>query len=608
MNAILISSTFFAAPLAAPLQALLGRHVVLRVGQPDQIMAELLAASDNGSAGTLRVVLPRSQDWPAETRAANWAQLEQALRALAARASVLVALVDDEALEVPGASVVRVPGMSQHALSACDELGTAYTPAGHAALANALARVLLPPLKLVVVDGDETLWHGVCAEDGIDGVRPHVELQRFLLGLRERGVLLALASKNEERDAAAVLARSDMILQAKHLSSTRIGWQAKSDSIRDICDELGVALESALLLDNDVVECAEVEINAAPCRVLRLPATMDALRSHPYFEVPKPTTEAAGRAAFMAHRAERELLRETAFSFDDFLRQLDLEVAISDMAPDDAERVAELLLRTTQFNCSGRRRAAEDLRHLPVGCAAVARVKDRFGDYGLVGVMIGQAQDDALEVDTFALSCRALNRGVEQRMLRWLGARAQREGLATLRIRWQPTERNTPARQFLESVASLQGDCAVLSAAKALESRAPVPPRAPQADAGLVPASVVRQPYEAPRSDVERHIVALFEELLDIEPIGIHDSFFALGGHSLLAAQVLTRLGHELKTPLSMRRLFTDVFTPAALARTVTEERARRAEPKRLQEMLSKVRGMSPEQLQELLAPRSPEA
>ena len=349
-----------------------------------------------------------------------------------------------------------------------DEFGRVpYTPAFFTALGTAIARKIhalqSAPYKVVVLDCDNTLWKGVCGEDGAQGVAIDTEyraLQEFMVNCADAGMLLCLCSKNVEADVWAVFdRRSDMPLTRDRIVAAKINWQPKSENLKALATELNLGLDSFIFIDDNPIECAEVQANCPEVLTLELPSQTDRIPqflAHTWaFDRDRRTQEDAKRAQFYQQNLQREAFRAAVPTFEDFLTRLNLQVTIAPVAPAQFPRVAQLTNRTNQFNFTTIRRTEADVRQLcesgGLECWTVD-LCDRFGDYGIVGAMLFRTGTDALEVDTFLLSCRALGRGVEYRMLAKLGELARERGLSTVRVPYQPTAKNQPALAFLETV------------------------------------------------------------------------------------------------------------------------------------------------------------
>lgn len=345
-----------------------------------------------------------------------------------------------------------------------------YTKEYFQALATVIARrfyrIHTPPHKVIVLDCDNTLWQGVCGEDGAMGVSvgsAHGGLQEFVIAQRAAGMLLCLCSKNNEEEVWKVFENNPgMILKREHFTSSRINWQPKSENLRSLSAELQLGLNSFIFLDDSAIECAEVETRCPEVLALQLPEQGTEIKrflSHVWaFDQLKITEEDRQRSHRYAENTIREELRAQSPRLEDFLAGLELQLEFLPMTKVELPRVAQLTQRTNQFNFTSVRRSENEIERLcsrGIADCHVIRLRDRFGDYGLVGAMIFERQPGRLEVDNILLSCRALGRRVEHRMLSYLGRMAQQEGCDNVRINFVPTERNKPARDFLESIGAV---------------------------------------------------------------------------------------------------------------------------------------------------------
>ncbi|MFN6563901.1 MAG: amino acid adenylation domain-containing protein [Nostoc sp. ChiSLP01] len=349
-----------------------------------------------------------------------------------------------------------------------EELGhIPYTPTFFCALGTMLARKIFAlkssPYKVIALDCDNTLWSGVCGEDGVAGVKidsPFRFLQEFILEQQTAGKLICLCSKNQQEDVFAVFDQhQDMVLKRHHLVNWRINWQSKSENLKFLANELQLSLDSFIFIDDNPVECAEVRANSPEVLTLQLPqecSRIPQFLQHIWaFDQLQATQEDQQRTNLYQQNVQRQRLQQDSLSFSDFLAQLDLEIEISPMQSEQLTRVAQLTGRTNQFNFTTIRRseaAIQQLCHSGNLESRVVKVKDRFGDYGLVGLLLFATEENALVVDTFLLSCRVLGRGVEHKMLSYLGSLAQERGLARVKVFYKPTQKNQPAKDFLTGV------------------------------------------------------------------------------------------------------------------------------------------------------------
>jgi FkbH-like protein len=519
-------------------------------------------------------------------------------------------------------------------------LGTAVVRYAHA--------ILSPPYKVIALDCDDTLWDGICGEDGPSGVNldgSRRRMQQFLLDQRESGMLLCLASKNNEQDVFDTFAlHPEMPLQLKHFAGWRLDWRSKTESLPELAAELGLGLESFIFIDDNPKECAEVE-NGLP-EVLSLALPEDISKAPRFlehvwaFDHPIVTDEDRHRADY--YEQKREFGREVRKTPDlrEFKAALNLEVKMERLASERLPRAAQLTQRTNQFHCAAIRRSAPEIQTLMdkgYECYT-ASVSDRFGDYGLVGLLIVRPHSGRLEVDTFLLSCRALGRGVEHRMLSWLAAEAQRRGFKRIEVRFVPAARNRPAQDFLESIpsgsrteesflfpaAELRNLDWEPSAAALPDGPKPPVSRAPRraapgfariarelSTAEAVLAGIRRDSVrhadlaastDPPRTGVERALALIWAELLQIRSVSRTDNFFDLGGHSLLAVVLLLRIKETLGVEVSIDDVYSANMTLETLASAVEAARYSQANPQEYEALLAEIESLSDGEVCELLS------
>jgi len=540
-----------------------------------------------------------------------------------------------------------------------------FTPLFFTALATMIARKIYSltskPYKVIVLDCDQTLWGGVCGEDGALGVQitpPWKKIQEFLLQQYDAGMLLCLCSKNNEEDVAEVFTcRPDMPLTFDHFVARRINWKPKSENIRALARELNLGSDSFIFLDDDPVECAEVQSNCPEVltfQVARDPGQTVRLLSNLWIlDHLKVTGDGQRRNLTYRQSAERERFRKSVFSFDEFLAGLNLKIEISPMATHQVVRFAELTQRTNQFNVATHPRSEGEIRRLCqseyLECLSV-NVKDRFGDYGLVGAVVFKAAESIL-VDTFLLSCRALGKGVEHRMLSRLGEIADERGLNEVVVHYHQTKKNGSALEFLDGVGSdfkqaVQGGflfrfpARYAAAIKYRLERLDATPTtsAEGAAVSLMPsefdearekasllASIAAEmhdvesiqrailqtrptvrrglvPFVSPRTPLENRLAQVWSELLGLERVGVQDNFFDLGGHSLLAMQVLARVRKDLSVDLSPRVFFTTELTIAGLCREIVAQQVQAESSNEVETVLQNLDALSDDQVKALLA------
>jgi FkbH-like protein len=319
--------------------------------------------------------------------------------------------------------------------------------------------------KVAVVDLDNTLWGGVIGEDGMNGIQvhrdehkgaPYWELQRALMDLQQRGILLAIASKNNPADALeAIDNHPGMLLRSRHFAATRIGWNPKSQGLREIASELNVGIDSLVFIDDNPVERQHVRMELPEVTVLELPAMAAGysacVRSCSLFERLSLSAEDRERTAMYAAQAERRRMEEKATSVEDFYRSLEQQVTIAPVNEETLARVSQLTHKTNQFNLTTHRYNEAEIASLaadPRYDVLAVNVRDRFGDNGLVGVCITRVDSSACIIDAFLMSCRVIGRTVETAILAEIASRARQRGARRLEGWFLPTKKNAPAKDF----------------------------------------------------------------------------------------------------------------------------------------------------------------
>ena len=340
-----------------------------------------------------------------------------------------------------------------------------YTDVAFAALGTMVMRTIIArnrrPYKVVVADCDNTLWNGILGEDGLAGItvdENRKTLQKVLVDCTEKGMLLCLCSKNDEKEVMELLrSHPDMVIRPEHLSGHRINWEPKSRNIIDMARELNLGLDSFIVFDDNPVEIAEIGSGAPQVLGVLLPKESDlALHTALHcwaLDAAPATGQDRNRTEQYRQEAQRSSARSNAASLAEFIKGLNMHTDIKPAQKGDVARISELTMRTNQFNIFPSPRTEADILALlqqPRVQVLTVRVSDRFGDYGLVGVCILRQGPLEVNVDTFMLSCRALGRGVEHLMLAACGDIALKLDVPMLTVRCMPTDRNQPALDFME--------------------------------------------------------------------------------------------------------------------------------------------------------------
>ena len=317
--------------------------------------------------------------------------------------------------------------------------------------------------RCVVVDLDNTLWGGVLGEEGAGGValghgavgEAFTLFQEYLLALKRRGLVLAVASKNDQALVdAAFYEVPGMRLRREDFAAVVADWRPKSEQLRDISRRIGLGLASLLFVDDNPAECAQVSAALPEVDVLCLPPRpadyVRALARRPTLQVADLTEADRRRSASYAALGEAERLREGGASLDDFLHGLEMRARVRPVDSSTLARAAQMIGKTNQFNLTTRRRTAEELAVLvesPEWICLTLALADRFTDHGVVGLALARIDGSAADLDTVLLSCRVIGRTAERHLLAEVARRAAAAGCTRLVGRYIPTDRNDLVRE-----------------------------------------------------------------------------------------------------------------------------------------------------------------
>jgi FkbH-like protein len=350
----------------------------------------------------------------------------------------------------------------------------AKMPCSHTALplygdfvARTIAAIRGKSRKCLVLDLDNTLWGGVIGDDGLEGIalhpgdprgESHRAVQSAALDLRKRGVVLAVCSKNDESTARLPFREHPgMILSEDDIAVFIANWDDKATNIERIAAELELGLDSIVLLDDNPVERAQVRSALPEVAVPELGADASSfvrtLLGAGYFESVGFTKEDLARAEQYKANSERSRAFVSARNLDSFLESLQMEIDFKPFASGGRKRIAQLINKTNQFNVTTRRYSEQQVAALEQSpdhyCLQVA-LRDRYGDNGMISVVICEKREERWEIDTWLMSCRVLNRGVEQAVCNRIAGEAMKSGAKKLIGRFVPTDRNRIVADLFE--------------------------------------------------------------------------------------------------------------------------------------------------------------
>lgn len=340
-----------------------------------------------------------------------------------------------------------------------------YTEIFYAAMGTSIARMaralFQPSSKVIALDCDNTLWSGVCGEVGPQGVEiseGHRQLQKFCLQKYNEGFLLVIASKNNEEDVWQVFdEHPDMILQKEHFVNWRINWEHKSANLRGMADELNVGIDSFCFLDDSLVECHEVMTNCPEILTIQMPSESQEfthmIRHLWSLDKLNITGEDKKRSEMYKAEQKRQAAGQEHMDLDHFIADLNIEILLSPVNDENISRLSQLTDRTNQFNCNKEIYGEIELRtylnrddHFGWG----VEVRDKYGSYGITGLIMAQTINNHLVIDTFLLSCRVLGRKIEFALTQQLLEMCQSMALDGLLIRYKENDRNAPALKFIQ--------------------------------------------------------------------------------------------------------------------------------------------------------------
>ncbi len=331
-------------------------------------------------------------------------------------------------------------------------------------LIRSLSALYRAPRKVLCTDLDNTLWGGVLGEEGPEGIATgsafpgncYLEYQKYLKQLSSRGILLAIVSKNNEADVreAFQLRAADLALTLDNFVGLKITWDEKAKAIRELAQELSLGLDSFVFVDDNPVECEAIRQQLPDVAVISAPVEepwrlVELLSQQSFFDTAVVTDDDLNRVGEYKAQAQRAQLESSASNRDEFLASLEIVCTFQSALQAPLARSVQLLAKTNQFNVTTRRRSSSEIEDFASnGQAWVIRVRDRFGDAGVVGLALARNQGDTCHIDSFLLSCRVIGRGIETALLAFIAENAQRKGATRIAGEFIPTKKNAPSASF----------------------------------------------------------------------------------------------------------------------------------------------------------------
>ena len=321
--------------------------------------------------------------------------------------------------------------------------------------------------KCIVLDLDNTLWGNIIGEDGFEGIklgpypegRSFVEFQKVIKSLSENGIILAINSKNNQKDAMkAINEHPHMILREKDFSCIKINWNDKISNMREISNELNIGLDSIVFFDDDPVNRELLRMSIPEINTVELPKDPSTyaqiLRNLNDFNTLKITKDDTHRKIMYKQEQNRQKLESSTENLNEYLKKLDIKIKIKLDDKFSISRISQLILKTNQFNLTTKRYQEEQIKEfvkdetMIVGCS---EIEDKFGENGITNVFIIKTKPNEWIIDTFLLSCRIMGRGIEEGIIGKILEIAKNKGIEKITATFIPTEKNKPAENFLKN-------------------------------------------------------------------------------------------------------------------------------------------------------------
>lgn len=321
--------------------------------------------------------------------------------------------------------------------------------------------------KCLILDCDNTLWGGIVGEDGVNGLQLgesypgscYQDMQKAIIDLHQRGILLALCSKNNEADVLEVFKNHPgMLIKEEHIVSQMINWNDKATNIQQIALDLNIGLDSLVFVDDNPFEIELVQKMLPMVHTIKLPKDSpeiyaDLIRNCGCFDTLTFSDEDRRRSDMYKAEASRKRAASTftANSLDEYYRYLEMHAKIHRATPMAIPRLAQLTQRTNQFNLTTQRYSEAEILALCTGESSRVyslHLTDRFGELGIVGEVILKKEAGICQIDTFLLSCRVIGRGVENLLLKFCEDVANDWKCTELYGRYLPTRKNEQVKDF----------------------------------------------------------------------------------------------------------------------------------------------------------------
>ncbi|MBE6678350.1 MAG: HAD-IIIC family phosphatase [Ruminococcaceae bacterium] len=329
-------------------------------------------------------------------------------------------------------------------------------------LANIIKSIYGKSKKALVLDMDNTLWGGIVGDDGVEGLelgnetpvaQGYTEFQKYVKKHRDMGIMLTISSKNDYENAIAGLKHPDSVLSPDDFLNIKANWEPKHLNIASIAKELNIMADSLVFVDDNPAERAIVK-DSLPCAVPEIDSVENYIRildRNGYFEAISISEDDIKRNEMYKANAAREKELSAFEDYGDYLVSLDMHAEIDAFSPVYIQRIAQLTNKSNQFNLTTRRYSSQEISAAMENNAYITlygKLTDKFGDNGVVSVVLGETEEDKLHIKLWLMSCRVLKRDMEYAMLDTLVEKCRIQGIKTIYGYYYPTAKNNMVRHL----------------------------------------------------------------------------------------------------------------------------------------------------------------
>jgi FkbH-like protein len=319
--------------------------------------------------------------------------------------------------------------------------------------------------KCLVLDLDNTLWGGIIGDDGVENIKlgpesaigeAYIDVQEYVKALKERGIILAVNSKNDDANAKSGFEHDSSVLNKEDITSFQANWNPKHDNMVVIAKEINIGLDSLVFLDDNPVERDLVKNQ---CPMIEVPSVEDVttyistLDSSGVFETVSLSADDLNRSNFYKENSQRKQLTESFKNYDEFLKSLDMKAEIAPFNTSNIDRITQLINKTNQFNLTTKRYTLAQIQAIMSNDSYITlygRLKDKFGDNGIVSIIIVKIEPEACIIDTWLMSCRVLKRQFEKAMFDVLLKKLNARSIKSITGCYKPTKKNKMVQNLFQ--------------------------------------------------------------------------------------------------------------------------------------------------------------